>query len=226
MRKILSKKHLQSGLTMTELLIVVAILAILFIMALLSWQTQTAKARDGKRKADLKRYSVVLEDYYNDNECYPTSTLLDNCGSTDLNPYLQSVLCDPRTDDPYDYTVDPSCGWYAICTNLENDNDPDIEEVGCSGGCGTGGIYDYCLVVGESIAVVQTGGGGDSGSDSDSGDSDSGGDSGGPYTGNYACDPTGVCNIYADPIAAGCPIAWDDPNCFNLCGNPANWCNQ
>ena len=70
---------------MIELLVVVAILAILMVVAMMGWRTQTVKAKDAKRKDDLYRLKVAFEDYYNDNECtqkyffyhYPSPSLMD-----------------------------------------------------------------------------------------------------------------------------------------------------
>ncbi len=208
MKKILQTKlRTQHGFTMIELLIVITIIAILVVILLWFLRNQPYKARDAKRKADLKQYQISLEDYFNDNEAYPPQGTLENCNSGDLRPYMNVVACDPRPGKiPYDYIVDPEGKWYAICADLENDNDPDIARTGCQNGCGSSLDYDFCALEGISI-------------------SDLGGslEGGGSYEGSYACDPSGVCNNYADPAGAGeCPQSWAESDCQGLCTLPAN----
>jgi prepilin-type N-terminal cleavage/methylation domain-containing protein len=199
------------GLTMIELLIVIAILALLIIILMWFLRNQPHKARDAKRKADLKQYQVAFEDYFNDNESYPPDGAIDNCSSGDLRPYVPNIICDPRPgNNPYDYIVGTDGTWFAICADLENDSDPDIYKIGCQNGCGTGLDYDYCAV--EGIAPSDIGGA-----------SGGGGSTTGTFEGNFACDPSGVCNNYADPEGAGgCPQSWAESDCNGLCTLPAN----
>ena len=56
---------------MIELLVVITILAVLVIILMWFLRNQPYKARDAKRKADLKQYQVAFEDYFNDKESYP-----------------------------------------------------------------------------------------------------------------------------------------------------------
>lgn len=126
----------ETGITLTELLIVVAVLAILMIVFLAAFKpwTQEAKARDARRKSDLQKLKSPLEDYYNDNDCYPVDlqTLADE-------GYISEVPQDPGTDEDYTYTSDPNCNWYRIYVSLEFANDSEIVEAGCGTGCGPGG---------------------------------------------------------------------------------------
>lgn len=199
------------GLTMIELLVVIAILAILIIVMMWFLRNQPYKARDAKRKADLKQYQVAFEDYFNDNERYPNEGAIDNCSSGDLRPYVPSVKCDPRPGNiPYDYIVATDGTWFALCADLENDNDPDIFKLGCQDGCGTGLNFDYCAVQGITISDIGgvIGGGG-------------GGGGASVFEGNFACDPSGVCNNYADPEGAGgCPRSWAESDCQGSCTLP------
>ena len=137
------KKTKKNGFSLIELLIVFGVLAILMLAALFIFQKQLIKGRDAKRKTDLSNMQRVLEDYLNDEGCYPASLV---CGQ-ELSPYLTSVPCDPvenGDDHVYFYTVSAqdSCSkCYKIFTNLENENDSAIEKVGClDGACG---IFNY-----------------------------------------------------------------------------------
>jgi len=141
----------KNGFTLIESLAVVAILAILMTMSIFTFMTQLTKGRDAKRKADLEKLRTVLEDYLNDESCYPPSLV---CRS-DFSPYLTQVPCDPLGNISYFYSYDDasSCkSWYKIYAKLENINDPIITEVGCRestecprGGCGPGCNYNYWI---------------------------------------------------------------------------------
>ena len=196
------------GITMIELLIVIAILAVLMLVLLWSLRGQTYKARDAKRKADIDAYEKIFEDYFNDKEQYPPLGSLAICNSDVLSPYLKKILCDPGpANEPYFYWVDADGTAYAICADLENDKDPDILQVGCGGGCGTGGEYDYCMVVGGGIDLV----GGDFGDTGEVGE--------GPDVGNYACfpgSPSSVCNNY-DKGSWTCEYTFINDDCDDLC---------
>lgn len=64
-------KKAQSGFTIIELLIVIAIIAILAGLVLNNFQGAQAKARDTQRVTDLNNIHSKLEEYYNENNGYP-----------------------------------------------------------------------------------------------------------------------------------------------------------
>lgn len=140
------KKRKLAGLTLIELLVVLAILSILILAGVSTYRTQLAKGRDGKRKADLNKIQKALEDYMNDEDCYPS----DFSCSASFTPYLKQVPCDPINNDNFNYFYSYDDGttckkWYKIYTKLENINDPIIAKVGCAPpvGCGPSGNYNY-----------------------------------------------------------------------------------
>jgi cytoskeletal protein RodZ len=46
-----------------------------------------------------------------------------------------------------------------------------------------------------------------------------------PESGNFACDPNGICNNYTDPITFGqCPKTFADPKCMDECDDKNIWC--
>ncbi len=212
--------RLRRGFTLVELLIFVAIIIIILLLILLNLKTQIARGRDAKRKADLNRIQKTFEEYYNDREQYPNGGILDNCGSQDLAPYLESVPCDPATREPYLYApVDPLSAGYRVCTKLEDKSDPDITRIGChpENGCGYGAGYNYCLAVGTSVTP--------SGFDPFAAPTPT------PtptpsYQGKYACTPGGDCNEYDNPADPkyGCPISWAFTCPAGACANSANRC--
>lgn len=45
-------------------------------------------------------------------------------------------------------------------------------------------------------------------------------------SGLYACDSTGMCNLYKNPASAGCPVTFSDPRCLSQCSNSKNQCKE
>jgi len=115
-RKEIHKK----AFTLIELLITVAILGILILISLFIFQIYMTRARDGRRKSDLAKLQRVLEDYNNDNLCYPDAL---EC-KDNLAPYIREVFCDPINSGVniyyYSVSTEGACKkWYKIFTNLE-----------------------------------------------------------------------------------------------------------
>ena len=207
-----------SGLTLIELLIVIAIIAILTLIGLMSWRSQFNKAKDAARKDDLQKLSIALENYFNDNDCYPIAGILDNCGGDELSPYLAPIPCDPVTNTKYCYipddTLPGTCPrYYRLLSSLDYTNDPIIAKLQCHGD-------DYCGY--ESICATLEQAGYNYGVSSlnvpvlnpltsppPSAPPSPGAS---PEPGTYACDPAGECNSYAD--TSTCGRTWSD---INLC---------
>lgn len=133
----------RQGFTLVELLIVIAIIALMVVMAvgILNPGAQMAKANDARRKKDLGRIKVAFEEYFNDNGCYPSNndsrypgmldSLMDksNCNTGVFSRWgLEPWPCDPVTRLPYYiYPELKSCpSWFKILTNLDNRKDTQI----------------------------------------------------------------------------------------------------
>lgn len=152
----------KTGFTLMELLIVIAMIAVLAtaVIYLINPMKQIQKSQDTRRKNDLGQLQKVLEDFYNDKNCYPKpaevcynpsatpitdgSFICNICGSDSHSPpfsYLSRLPCDPQhPTKKFLYQVNNnSCpSWYRIYTKLSNDSDPVITSVGCQGnGCGS-----------------------------------------------------------------------------------------
>lgn len=224
------KRRRSLGFTLTELLIVVALIALLLVLFLMTgWRRQIDKGYDAKRKSDLATIKTVFEEYYNDHRCYPPVTILNNCGSGDLDPYLAKVPCDPVSKAPYLYIPlgGDACRGYRVMTKLSNTVDPDIARLGCHGDlyCGFGPGYNYGISSGTVVLApgvptptptptptplptatptpTPT-----------------------PPPTYYACSPQGICNVYSNPVSSGCPVTFDNPQCSNACDIVGNRCRR
>jgi general secretion pathway protein G len=136
-----SKKHSKkSGFTMIELLVVIVILGILSVIGLGSFSASQQKARDSRRKTDLRTIGDALEVYYNDKGGYPSSAsgLILGCGaaaqetctpggiwenSDNSTTYMVQIPTDP-SGGMYYYISDGT--YYQIYARLENDRDRDV----------------------------------------------------------------------------------------------------
>jgi len=122
----------RKGFSVIEIMIAVAIVIILLIIAIWAYRVQLLKGRDVRRKADLDNLKTVIEDFYNDNECYPGDL-------RELTPdYVSPLPVDPVTNELYSYTHD-GCHIYRIYAKLDYEQDSAIVESGCGSGCGPGG---------------------------------------------------------------------------------------
>ena len=72
MKKLTQLKR-SAGFTLIELLVVIAIIGILSSVVLASLNTARSKARDVRRRADLKQVQLALELYYDSNNSYPST---------------------------------------------------------------------------------------------------------------------------------------------------------
>lgn len=111
------------GFTLLELVIVVTLIVLIAVAAfvLVNPLKQIQKGWDGKRKTELGQLQKVLEDWYNDKNCYPrpeqicydapVNNACHICGgkpnSPKFSPYLSSLPCDPQSPTKeYLYQVD------------------------------------------------------------------------------------------------------------------------
>ena len=109
---------MKHAFTLIEVLVVVAILAILTLAVIVSLTGQRDKASDARVKSDLDRLKIAFEDYYNDHNCYPPAAWFASaadCNSGNLKPYLNTIPCDPRTGLPYQLQTDATtCSWFKL----------------------------------------------------------------------------------------------------------------
>lgn len=146
------KKRNSLGFTLIELLIVISIIGVLAAVGFVSYSSAQSKARDSRRKQDLKSIATALELYYGVNRSYlavpgdgyyVSTTNPGNWLPQLLSPskFINVLPIDPlNTGDPkidnttsfgYSYWSNPdgTCGsantYYLLETKLENIDDPD-----------------------------------------------------------------------------------------------------
>jgi type II secretion system protein G len=143
MKKYFSKNN--KGFTLIELLVVISIIGILTTLVTANLTAAQARARDGRRKTDLKSVATGLEFFYNDNYVYPSpgsgTGKLDLRSGTQLvaaspgtNVYIKQIPKDPKnsSNNVYTYCVAANGKSFNLYAQLENTNDADRY-------CGTAG---------------------------------------------------------------------------------------
>lgn len=200
---------MKRGFTLIEIMIVVSILAILFIALMVSMQGQRSKGEDARVKSDLDRLKIAFEDYYNDQNCYPPPEWFDSandCGSSNLQPYLDRIPCDRETGLPYTLRYSPTqCVGYQLYGYLQNSADPSYAQY-YEGGTLIGNYG----VTSSNTTLASPGSGG-------SGGSGSGGGGGTPTSDYYWCSGVGNCTSYDNTLFSCSPSYSDDPNCGSGC---------
>jgi prepilin-type N-terminal cleavage/methylation domain-containing protein len=141
------------GFTLVELLVVVSLILILAMFLFMAYQGQIDKARDARRKSDLDKLKIALENYASDYSCYPDEADVV-CNSVALAPYIDKVPCDPSNEtDSYKY-VRPSCSGFVVFALLNKESDPVIAEKSCLFGCGPSYSYNYYVASQNLVAGV------------------------------------------------------------------------
>lgn len=118
-------KKQNKGFTLIEILIVVAIIAILASIVLVGLGPTQSLGRDARRLSDLHEVQNGLELYYNKNGQYPVlvsggawSTL--GTALTGANVGVSAVPSDPQSSKSYGYAWNTGGSNYELQATLEN----------------------------------------------------------------------------------------------------------
>jgi len=155
------------GFTIIELIVVIAIIAVLAGIVLISINQYMAKARDARRKQDLQNIATALELYYAQYGYYPGMfsgagstycSAITSVSGTWLTPYLTKMPSDPswngNTSSPnlpysYQYCLRYSGGYdnkhYAIQAALETSSGNMGSDNWCSTGAYCYSGYNYVI---------------------------------------------------------------------------------
>ena len=162
------KRH---AFTLIELLLVIALLAILALLMMGNFNTSLKRGRDAQRKNDLSALQKALESYYEDNKTYPTSTDIFNkelsyvSFGTNKTTYMIKTPQDPISKYTYIYAPEPpvngKSSYYYLYSYLENSLDAGsgVSQTGYSTGakCDSAKTTLNCLYyVGSSNATPLT----------------------------------------------------------------------
>jgi len=122
----------KKGFTLLELLVVVGIIALLLSIAVVSYSGAQKRARDSKRRSDLKAMQGALEQYYgaNSNQ-YPVG----DCSVA--KDYMNSAWpADPVNagDNIYSYSGVDGCliTEYCLCAKLEAESGGNASDGSCT----------------------------------------------------------------------------------------------
>lgn len=201
-----TKNYRHNAFTLVELLIVFSIIAILAAALIFYFRNQLFKGNDARRKADIARIKVAVEEYEKDHNCYP---LYVSCGvfpSQPVYPYLNNVPCDPVTGTSYLYEHENGAcpGWYRFYSDLEYLGDLDIIP-----NIGPNSAFNY--VSGSANSPESIPG-------STSSTATPGGSSGSSLY--YGCRSGSCVPINWNPARPGpeCDPSFQDVNCYGQCG--------
>ncbi|MCD5380809.1 prepilin-type N-terminal cleavage/methylation domain-containing protein [Candidatus Gracilibacteria bacterium] len=125
-----------SGFTLTELVIVMTILAILSTIAFVSYTNSISDTRDNKRQLDIDTIKIALNDYKNKNGYYPlpgdafnitySGAVVAKQGVLNTKVILSSletIPTDPLDNHYYSYAVTADGKQYQLAATLENDGE-------------------------------------------------------------------------------------------------------
>ncbi|MFN4212443.1 MAG: type II secretion system protein [Microgenomates group bacterium] len=129
------KYQISNAFTLLEMLVVIGIIAVLIGMGAVSYSTAQRKARDAKRKSDLKAIQNALEQYYSIcNYQYPSS--YGFLGSGSLTCDTQTVISTaPKDPLGQNYQCVGTCNasQYTICSPNVNGTSR-LESANCTSG--------------------------------------------------------------------------------------------
>ncbi len=133
------------GFTLIELLVVIAIIGLLATVVLVTLSSTRVRARDARRKIDIKQLSTAIQLYYEFNNAWPDDATTASGDwnanfKTQLSPFLNSLSKEPLQNNVNRYygagrmgsAPDPKCnGQYVIWFYFESLSDPDVGKYTC-----------------------------------------------------------------------------------------------
>lgn len=138
----------QKSFTLIELLVVIAIIGVLSSIVFVNLSAARAKARDAKRKIELRQIRIALELYYDEYEHYPRQPfegdfhnfvkstysqpwIYDDVDGTSLAEFMSTIPVDPINTNPngpwncrynFVYVTDADGTMYDLAALLETED--------------------------------------------------------------------------------------------------------
>jgi general secretion pathway protein G len=146
----------ERGFTLIEMMVVVAIIAILVAILVPNFIRARAQAQTAACEANLKEIATALELYQTDHEQYPSGNNTPvTTSDPDLAPYLRQTPVDPV--DPsgqYEFTVqNPGSGTASYTITCPGQHDPGT--MSSIGGSASATHIQYSSSTGFSAAASQ-----------------------------------------------------------------------
>lgn len=130
-----NNKKSSSGFTLLELLVVIAIIAILVVIGVVAYSTAQRKAKDARRRANVKAMQDGFEQWYADVGSYNTAAA--NCANMKVATYFPSGA----PSGPEYTCAARDGGGYCVCADLDG-TDGNSSDASCN--FASSGGY-YCL---------------------------------------------------------------------------------
>jgi len=145
------------GFTLIEILVVVAIIAILSAVVISNMGEFSKRGRDAKRKENIDQITKAINLYFNENGHLPGNltgwcTYISNTSGgygtafqSALAPHMKVIPFDPtKRGQVGDYlfnNVNNSIGKYELCAILEDSTGNSYDKTSCLNGT----VYNYCV---------------------------------------------------------------------------------
>ena len=115
------------GFTLIELMVTVAIVALLTSIIMVSFSTARGKSRDGKRVSDVGQIQIALELFYDRCKQYPATVANPTSGITaatcpsgvNLSTFISQIPAPSSGSYTYAVNASPATD-YVLMTTLEN----------------------------------------------------------------------------------------------------------
>jgi general secretion pathway protein G len=103
------------GFTIIELLIVMAVIAILVSIGIPSFRAMQTEGWKTKAERDVVALKIAVEAYYKNHGAFPGESGYQTTLLSEIPPMLESALDDPfKPGTPYVYDLSPSGSYYVI----------------------------------------------------------------------------------------------------------------
>jgi len=123
------------GFTLLEMLVTIGIISVIVSMGFVSYSTAQKKARDAKRKSDLKAIQNAMEQYYsicNYKYPVPVSGKVPSSIVCIATTIMSSVPKDPLLNTDYEMTQTVAEADYQICPPIEVASGKRLETEDCT----------------------------------------------------------------------------------------------